>query len=162
MRSYSVNLLQWKVYWFRNLKMYFIFLIILRFLGGMADVAAWGAVLSIMMKLFPNKVARIVSLTEMFFGLGYMLGKLHRLFDWLKQKSDDISEKGSALFLSNSIQTCLRKKESMTSSMTSSTSLTFLQCNFDDVSTKQQHSSESFMQMCQNITQSPDLLFKLP
>ena len=78
--------------------MYFIFLIILRFLGGMADVAAWGAVLSIMMKLFPNKVARIVSLTEMFFGLGYMLGKLHRLFDWLKQMSDDISEKGSALF----------------------------------------------------------------
>jgi hypothetical protein len=49
-----------------------------RFLGGMADVAAWGAVLSIMMKLFPNKVARIVSLTEMFFGLGYMLGKLDR------------------------------------------------------------------------------------
>ena len=27
---------------------------------------------------------------------------------------------------------------------------------------KQQHSSESFMQMCQNIAQSPDLLFKLP
>ncbi len=73
-----------------------------RFLGGMADVAAWGAVLSIMMKLFPNKVARIVSLTEMFFGLGYMLGKLDRFKDmewrvkrvsfFIKKWNSDMSE----------------------------------------------------------------------
>ena len=45
-----------------------------RALGGIADVAAWGAVLSILMKLFPSKVSTIMSWTEMFFGLGYMLG----------------------------------------------------------------------------------------
>lgn len=46
-----------------------------RALGGVADVAAWGAVLSILMKLFPARVAQIMSWTEMFFGLGYMMGK---------------------------------------------------------------------------------------
>ncbi len=46
----------------------------LRALGGIADVAAWGAVLSILMKLFPSKVTTIMSWTEMFFGLGFMLG----------------------------------------------------------------------------------------
>ena len=160
MTSYSVNLLQWKVYWFRNLKMYFIFLIILRFLGGMADVAAWGAVLSIMMKLFPNKVARIVSLTEMFFGLGYMLGKLHRLFDWLKQMSDDISEKGSALFFKqlNSDMSEKKRINDVINEVINVIDISAMQLWW----CKQQHSSESFMQMCQNIAQSPDLLFKLP
>ncbi len=37
-------------------------------------MAAWSAVVSILIKLFPTKVARIMSYTEMFFGLGYMLG----------------------------------------------------------------------------------------
>jgi MFS family permease len=49
--------------------------LLFRALGGIADVAAWGAVLSILMKLFPNKVSTILSWTEMFFGLGYMLGQ---------------------------------------------------------------------------------------
>jgi MFS family permease len=44
------------------------------FLGGMADAAAWGSVVSILMKLFPNHVTTIASWTEMLLGLGYMLG----------------------------------------------------------------------------------------
>ena len=47
-----------------------------RFLDGVADAAAWGAGVSILMKLFPNKVSTIMSWTEMLFGLGYMLGKI--------------------------------------------------------------------------------------
>ena len=43
-------------------------------MGGIADVAAWGAIISILLKLFPDKVSSILSWTEMFFGLGYMLG----------------------------------------------------------------------------------------
>jgi hypothetical protein len=43
-----------------------------------ADSAILGAILSILMKLFPNYVTTIVSWTEMLFGLGYMLGKLKR------------------------------------------------------------------------------------
>jgi hypothetical protein len=45
-----------------------------RFIGGVADAAALGSILSILMKLFPNYVSTIVSWTEMLFGLGYMLG----------------------------------------------------------------------------------------
>ena len=41
----------------------------------MADVAAWGAVLAVLMTLFPTKVSKIMAWTEMFFGLGYMIGK---------------------------------------------------------------------------------------
>lgn len=40
----------------------------------MADVIAWNAVISILMKLFPEKVSTIMSWTEMLFGLGYTLG----------------------------------------------------------------------------------------
>ena len=47
---------------------------VLRFLDGMGDAAAWGAIISIMMKLYPDKVATIMSWTEMAFGLGYSLG----------------------------------------------------------------------------------------
>ena len=47
---------------------------LLRALNGIADVAAWSAVVSILMKLYPTRVAQIMSWTEMFFGLGYMLG----------------------------------------------------------------------------------------
>ena len=52
----------------------------LRFLDGVADAAAWGAGVSILMKLFPNKVSTIMSWTEMLFGLGYMLGKIIEIF----------------------------------------------------------------------------------
>ena len=45
-----------------------------RALGGIADVAAWGAVLATLLKVFPEKYASILSWTETFFGLGYMLG----------------------------------------------------------------------------------------
>ena len=48
---------------------------LLRFLDGVADAASWCAGVSILMKLFPNKVSQIMSWTEMLFGLGYMLGK---------------------------------------------------------------------------------------
>ena len=48
---------------------------LLRALSGMADVAAWGAVLAVLMTLFPTKVSKIVAWTEMFFGLGYTIGK---------------------------------------------------------------------------------------
>ena len=47
---------------------------ILRFIDGMADAAPWGAIISIMMKLYPDKVATIMSWTEMAFGLGYTIG----------------------------------------------------------------------------------------
>ena len=51
--------------------------VVYRFLDGMADAAAWGAGVSILMKLFPNRVSQIMSWTEMLFGLGYMLGKFY-------------------------------------------------------------------------------------
>jgi MFS family permease len=47
---------------------------LLRAIAGMADVAAWGAVLAVLMTLFPTKVSKIMAWTEMFFGLGYMIG----------------------------------------------------------------------------------------
>ncbi len=40
----------------------------------MSDAASWGAVLGILMKMWPEKVATIMSWTEMFFGLGYTIG----------------------------------------------------------------------------------------
>ena len=36
----------------------------LRIFGGIADAAAWSAVLGILMSLFPSKVARIISFTQ--------------------------------------------------------------------------------------------------
>ena len=47
---------------------------VLRVLDGMGNAAAWGAILSIMMKLYPGNVATIMSSTEMIFGLGYSVG----------------------------------------------------------------------------------------
>jgi hypothetical protein len=41
----------------------------------MGDAAIWGAVLGIMMKLFPSKVATIMSTLEMCFGVGYAFGR---------------------------------------------------------------------------------------
>ena len=49
---------------------------IYRFLGGLADAAAWGALISILMKLYPNQVTTIAAWTEMLVGFGYMIGKL--------------------------------------------------------------------------------------
>ena len=46
-----------------------------RFIGGIAGAAALGSIISILMKLFPNHTASVLSWTEMLFGLGYMLGK---------------------------------------------------------------------------------------
>ena len=45
-----------------------------RFVDGMADAASWGALISIMMKLYPDKAATIISWTETALGLGYSLG----------------------------------------------------------------------------------------
>jgi len=45
-----------------------------RFLGGLADAAAWGSLLSILMKVFPNHHTTTASWSEMLLGLGYMLG----------------------------------------------------------------------------------------
>ena len=49
-------------------------LFIFRFIQGVADAAAWGASLSILIELFPNKVATLMSYTEMCIGVGYMIG----------------------------------------------------------------------------------------
>jgi MFS family permease len=46
----------------------------LRFIDGVGEAATWGAVVSILMKLYPQHVTQVMSYTEMFFGLGYMLG----------------------------------------------------------------------------------------
>jgi len=46
----------------------------LRFLDGACDAASWGAVLSILMKLWPDRVTSIMAWAEMFFGLGYTIG----------------------------------------------------------------------------------------
>ena len=40
----------------------------------MADAAAWGALISILMKLYPNNVTTIAAWTEMLVGFGYMIG----------------------------------------------------------------------------------------
>ena len=40
----------------------------------MGDAASWVAIISVMMKLYPNKVASIMSCTDMVYGLGYSLG----------------------------------------------------------------------------------------
>eukprot|EP00095_Tigriopus_kingsejongensis_P010457 snap_masked-scaffold1863_size26100-processed-gene-0.1 protein:Tk10457 transcript:snap_masked-scaffold1863_size26100-processed-gene-0.1-mRNA-1 annotation:"chromaffin granule amine" len=47
---------------------------LLRMVDGIADAAAWGAILSILMKIWPDKVATIMSWTELCFGLGYAIG----------------------------------------------------------------------------------------
>jgi len=48
-----------------------------RFIGGVADAVAVGSILAILMKLYPKHSSTIASWTEMFFGLGYMLGNYH-------------------------------------------------------------------------------------
>ena len=46
-----------------------------RFLDGVADAAAFGSMVSILMVLYPEKVSMIMASTESVFGLGYTLGK---------------------------------------------------------------------------------------
>ena len=45
-----------------------------RFLDGVGDAASWGAIISVMMKLYPDKVASILTWSEMAYGLGNSLG----------------------------------------------------------------------------------------
>ena len=53
----------------------------LRTLNGIADAAAFGSVLGILIELHPDKVARIMSWTEMGFGFGYTIGTYPSLPD---------------------------------------------------------------------------------
>ena len=48
---------------------------LLRFLEGLGTAMAWSSALGILMKVFPNKVAKVMSWTQTCFGLGFMLGK---------------------------------------------------------------------------------------
>ena len=41
---------------------------------GVADAACWSAVLSLLLQMFPDKVAKTMALTETSFGLGLMIG----------------------------------------------------------------------------------------
>ena len=50
--------------------------IFVRLLQGIGDSASWGAVLSVLMTLFPGNASKISAGTELFFGLGMTLGKL--------------------------------------------------------------------------------------
>ena len=45
-----------------------------RGLTGVADAACWSAVLSLLLQMFPDKVAKTMALTETSFGLGLMIG----------------------------------------------------------------------------------------
>ena len=46
-----------------------------RALDGIADAAAFGSTVSILMVLYPDKVSMIMASTESVFGVGYTLGK---------------------------------------------------------------------------------------
>ena len=46
-----------------------------RFLDGVADAASQTASLSILIALYPTKVATMLSYFQSLFGLGYMMGK---------------------------------------------------------------------------------------
>ena len=45
-----------------------------RFLEGLGTAMAWSSALGILMKIFPNNGAQIMSWTQTCFGLGYMVG----------------------------------------------------------------------------------------
>ena len=47
-----------------------------RFIGGILETAAWNAVTSILMALYPDKIASVMSWTQTFFGFGYMIGNI--------------------------------------------------------------------------------------
>jgi MFS family permease len=56
----------------------------LRFIEGGASAAANAAVVAILMQLFPERAASVTAFTEMFMGLGYMIGKLFLSINSLK------------------------------------------------------------------------------
>ena len=47
---------------------------ILRIISGIANAAAWGSLFASLITLFPNHVSKIVAASELFYGIGYMLG----------------------------------------------------------------------------------------
>ena len=51
-----------------------VFLLIIKIIIISGTAMAWSSSLGILMKIFPNKVARVMSWTQTCFGLGYMLG----------------------------------------------------------------------------------------
>ena len=53
-----------------------IFDVFYRCFGGVYETAAWNSVTSILMALYPDKVASVMSWTQMFFGFGYMIGSI--------------------------------------------------------------------------------------
>ncbi|TRY70790.1 hypothetical protein TCAL_04819 [Tigriopus californicus] len=58
----------------KNCEVFITLSYVLRFAEGFGTAMAWSAAVGILMKLFPNKVAQIMSWTQTFFGLGYMMG----------------------------------------------------------------------------------------
>ena len=60
----------------------FFSLVFFRFLEGVGLAASWGAGVSILMELFPDKVSTICSWSETLYGFGYMLGLKISLFDY--------------------------------------------------------------------------------
>ena len=54
---------------------------LIRFLQGIADGASWGALLSVLLTLFPTSASKISAGTELFVGLGMALGP--SLATWL-------------------------------------------------------------------------------
>ena len=53
-----------------------IFDVLYRCFGGVYETAAWNSVTSILMALYPDKVASVMSWTQTFFGFGYMIGNI--------------------------------------------------------------------------------------
>ena len=51
----------------------------IRILGGSADAASMGAMLAILMKLFPEKTGQIVAWTGSASGFGFVIGKFIHL-----------------------------------------------------------------------------------
>ena len=52
----------------------FFFLFCIRFLDGVAYAAAWTSVTSILICMFPNNIASVLSWTELLTGLGNIIG----------------------------------------------------------------------------------------
>ena len=52
----------------------------IRIFHGMADVVAWGTLLTVLMTMYPDWVSKIMAWTEIFFGLGGMIGILNYFY----------------------------------------------------------------------------------
>ena len=57
-----------------NLSIFLSFSYFLRIILGVAIAAGWSSLLAALITIFPDKVAKIVAATEIFYGIGYMLG----------------------------------------------------------------------------------------